>query len=108
MDTPLFLFENENTKAFATKTKRDIDATLDFLYKRGMWSKFHYDEWKKQLKTMDDPEKLHLWWDAITAGAMFEIESPLEERIESLGEIEKGECPSKKKKQQQKNKNLEF
>ena len=36
-----------NHKEFLKKNKEDILATIEFLYKRGMWSKFHYEQWKK-------------------------------------------------------------
>jgi len=110
-DVPVFVFENNDKKLFISKNKADIQATIDFLYERGMWSKFHKEQWSDQLSKINDAEKLHLWWDAITQGAMFEMESPLHERIESLGEMdkEKKECKtSKMKRQHKKMRNLDL
>ena len=108
MDTPVFLFSGDN-KTFGKKTKDDIIATIEFLYSRGMWSKFHYENWLKEAQEMSDAEELHLWWDSIVAGAMFEIESPLEERIEKMSEPPDGkQCTSKMKKMHKKNRNLDL
>ena len=85
MHTPVFLFGNDNVE-FSNKVREDIIATIEFLYKRGMWSKFHYDFWLKEAKKMNNAEKLHLWWDDIVSGSMFEVESPLEEQLEAEGE----------------------
>lgn len=86
-DVPLFaLGKNKGDKGFIKANKDDIAATINFLYQRGMWSKFHYVQWMNQLKKMDDAEMLHLWWDAITGGAMFEVDSPKIEALEAKTE----------------------
>ena len=89
-DVPVFLFgkNRDGSKAqsaFVNSTKDDIQATLDFLYKRGMWSKYHYEHWTMALSEMKE-EMLHLWWDAIVGGAMFEMESPHMEMLEAKTE----------------------
>ena len=74
MHVPVFQV-NKNRKgsaAFVKDAKADIIATIEFLYSRGMWSKFHYDKWKAAAEEMEDEIKLHMWWDAIADGAMFE------------------------------------
>lgn len=68
---------------FTANTREDIQATMDFLLSRGMWSKYHHTHWSAFLSECGDPEMLHLWWDAITTGSMFEVESPLEESLEA-------------------------
>ena len=74
---PVFLANTMRPTAeeFADRNKEDILATIEFLYKRGMWSKFHYEEWKKEAETCMDPVLLHGWWDAIVGGAMFELDA---------------------------------
>ncbi len=93
-DVPVFLFtksrERKAASAFSNETKADIKATIDFLYKRGMWSKYHHKRWMAEVDNMNE-EMAHLWWDAIVSGAMFEMESPkmemLEARTEAMEEI---------------------
>lgn len=74
---PVFLANKmrSNAEEFADKNKEDILATIEFLYKRGMWSKFHYEEWKKEAEACMDPVLLHGWWDAIVSGVMFEADA---------------------------------
>ena len=90
MDAPMFLYSGsrENSKEFTTITKNDIIATIKFLYKRGMWSKYHYTMWLKEVQAMEDEEMLHLWWDAIVGGAMFETEPMIEAKMEAMQELE--------------------
>lgn len=80
-DVPNFVYDKKrkgstNQKAFVKANKEDIVETIKFLYKRGMWSKFHYTYWLKEAQSMTSEEDLHLWWDAIVGGAMFEKELP--------------------------------
>jgi len=97
-DVPMFLFKDKkDDKKFIKETKADIKAVIDLLYKRGMWSRYHYGFWTAELDKCTSAEMLHLWWDSIVSGAMNEVESPMEERIEAMGEP-KGECPMKGKK----------
>lgn len=101
MHAPAWLYDpnrsEKDKKEFNQITYNDIDATIKFLYKRGMWSKYHYMEWTKALNAIkDDGEALHLWWDAIVSGAMFETETGLGERIEALKEFESDEVEQKK------------
>ena len=88
-DVPVFLFSKKRSKkqisAFTNDTKEDIKATIEFLYKRGMWSKYHYTRWIAELDGMCE-ESLHLWWDSIVDGAMFEMESPKMEMLEAKTE----------------------
>lgn len=89
-DVPIATIMNQvkdgsNNKEFEKANRADVLATIEFLYKRGMWSKFHYNHWKKMANGMD-AEMLHLWWDAITSGAMFEMESPKMEMLEAKTE----------------------
>ena len=98
MDTPVFILANKNRKtkdSFDNAVRNDIEATLKFLYKRGMWSKFHFKHWMAEIKEMDS-EMLHLWWDAITNGAMFETESMVEERLEAMEEAEEDKVEKEK------------
>lgn len=97
MDAPVFLYkEGRDDKEFITVTRNDIKATIDFLYKRGMWSKYHYMQWKKALDQIKDAETLHLWWDSIVSGAMFETEPMLGEKIEAMRELEEDKAEQKK------------
>lgn len=64
----------KGSKVFAKDAKADVVATIEFMYERGMWSKFHYDKWKAAAEEMNDEVKLHMWWDAIVNGVMFEEE----------------------------------
>ncbi len=88
-DVPVAIIMNqcghEENKEFEKVNRDDILATIEFLYKRGMWSKFHYTQWKKMAMHMD-AEALHLWWDSIVGGAMFEMESPKMEMLEAKTE----------------------
>ena len=91
-DVPVMdIASKKKNKEFLKKNKDDIQATMDFLYKRGMWSKFHYEQWTNMLKECESSELLHLWWDSIVGGAMFEMESPkmemIEEAMEGMGEV---------------------
>ena len=91
MDSPAFLFKEgrkSNDEEFNKPTKNDIRATIRFLYQRGMWSKYHYTMWTKELESCKDSEMLHLWWDSIVGGAMFEVEGRLEARLEAIEEAE--------------------
>lgn len=76
MHAPVFLAKEnrETSEEFIQKTKEDIQAILDTLKKRGMWSKYHYDKWSAELEVCKDEALLHAWWDAITHGAMFELD----------------------------------
>ena len=98
MDSPSFLYteERKNQNNFITVTRADIKATIDFLYKRGMWSKYHYTQWKTELANIKDEETLHLWWDAIVGGAMFEVEPMLQTRIEAMEEFEEDKFEKEK------------
>ena len=98
LDSPTFLYtkERKNKKNFMTVTRADIKATIEFLYKRGMWSKYHYTQWKAELANIQDEETLHLWWDAIVGGAMFETEPMLESRMEALEEFEEDKVEKEK------------
>ena len=105
MDTPVFILagkERTTKKSFDDATRNDIEATLKFLYKRGMWSKFHFKHWIAEVKNMDS-EMLHLWWDAITTGAMFETESMVEERLEAMEEAEENKVEKEKCKKRRMN-----
>lgn len=89
MHSPVFLYtDDRNDKDFVAVTKNDIKATIDFLYKRGMWSKYHYMQWKKALDQITDAETLHLWWDAIVSGAMFETDAMLDEKLDAMRKLE--------------------
>ncbi len=101
LHSPAFIYDENRTdkekKEFAQITYSDIDATIKFLYKRGMWSKYHYMQWTKALESMkDDEETLHLWWDAIVSGAMFEVPAMLEERLEAMKDLEEDAVEQKK------------
>ena len=99
MDAPAFLYagtERKNKKNFISVTRNDIRATIDFLYKRGMWSKYHYTQWKTELADIKDEETLHLWWDSIVGGAMFEVEPMLESRMEAMEEFEEDKVEKQK------------
>jgi RNAse (barnase) inhibitor barstar len=76
MHAPVFLAnKNRSTsKKFTKKTKEDIQAVLDTLKERGMWSNYYYDNWSAELAICKDEALLHAWWDAITNGAMFELD----------------------------------
>lgn len=98
MDAPQFLYSegrknSSNQKEFIKATKDDIVATIKFLYKRGMWSKYHYTYWLKEANSMQSEEELHLWWDAIVGGAMFETEPLLESKKEAMEEVEESKVP---------------
>ena len=73
---PVFLKSKDRptSKKFTKDTKEDIQAVLDLLHDRGMWSKYHYDKWSKELDICNDEALLHGWWDAITVGSMFELD----------------------------------
>ena len=91
-DVPMFIFSKKREgsseqKKFIQDTKADIKAVIDLLYKRGMWSKYHYEKWSKELSMCNNEEMLHLWWDSITTGAMNEVESPKEESLELFTEL---------------------
>lgn len=107
MDAPSFFYgnkERKNKKNFISATKNDIVATIRFLYKRGMWSKYHYTQWMAEVNSCEDEEMLHLWWDSIVGGAMFETEPMLESRIEALEEFEADKVEKEKMKcRQQRN-----
>ena len=105
MDAPIFLYDDnrKNKESFMTATRADIISTIKFLYKRGMWSKYHYTHWMKEAEGIESEEMLHLWWDSIVSGAMFETEPMIEARLEAMGEFEedktekdKMECRRKK------------
>ena len=99
MDTPIFILANKDRKnkaSFDSAAKADIKATMQFLFKRGMWSKYHYTHWMRELESMECSEMLHLWWDAITGGAMFETESMISERLEALEEYEEDKVEKEK------------
>ena len=100
MDAPVFLYSDtrKNSKEFKSVTKNDIIATIKFLYKRGMWSKYHYTMWMKEVQAMEDEEMLHLWWDSIVGGAMFETEPMLESKLEAMQEFEEDAVEQKKMK----------
>lgn len=104
MDSPTFLYagKRKNEKNFVAVTKADIEAVIRFLYKRGMWSKYHYTQWLEELKDCQDPEMLHLWWDSIVGGAMFETEPMLESRLEAMEEFEEDKVEQEKMKKRQK------
>lgn len=77
MHIPVFIAEanrDKTSKAFKATVKEDVLATIEFLYKRGMWSKFHYEKWKAEAERMTDEALLHGWWDAIVNSAMYEME----------------------------------
>ena len=98
MDVPVFLVcgtngvNQEHVKAMRT----DIMDTIKFFYKKGFWSKHHYTHWLQAAKDMEDPEKLHLWWDSITTGAMFEIEGRTSARLEAMEELVEDEIEMKR------------
>ena len=101
MHSPSFLYGKDRSgkaKAdFAKITYMDIKETMKFLYKRGMWSKYHFMQWTKALEELkNNEEELHLWWDAIVSGAMFETDALLKERLEALKEFEEDELEKKK------------
>lgn len=77
MHSPMFLANKDRKTSgeFKKTAKADILAVIELLYSRGMWSKFHYDKWKKEAQQCDDEIMLHEWWDAIVAGAMYEDDS---------------------------------
>lgn len=107
MHSPAFLYDSKRTDKekleFARITYSDIEATIKFLYKRGMWSKYHYNQWMKALQSMKNNEEiLHTWWDAIVSGAMFEIDSMLEERLEAMRDFEEDQVEKEKMLQRQK------
>lgn len=84
---PVFLANKMRgkTKEEFTKTvTEDVKAVITLLYKRGMWSKFHYDKWMSELEVCSDEVFLHAWWDAIVNGAMFELE------VDELAEFAEG------------------
>lgn len=91
LHAPVFLKKEirKNSDEFAKRNKEDILATIEFLYKRGMWSKFHYEQWKKEAESCIDPIILHGWWDAIVGGAMFEVDF---EEIKEIQEEGLGGC----------------
>lgn len=98
MDAPEFLYNNgrkgsANQKKFLQATKEDIIETIRFLYKRGMWSKYHYTHWTREANSMESEEELHLWWDAIVGGAMFETEPMLETKKEAMEEVVESNVP---------------
>ena len=98
MDAPMFLYgdEDRNSKEFKAVTKNDIVATIKFLYKRGMWSRYHYTMWMKEVEAMDSEEMLHLWWDSIVGGAMFETEPMIDAKLEAMQEFEEDSVEKKK------------
>jgi hypothetical protein len=69
-------------KKLAADAKADIKAVIELLFERGMWSKFHYDKWMQGLEELDDEVSLHMWWDAVVNGAMFEVDC---EEFEEIG-----------------------
>lgn len=90
-DVPFFLFKKnrKNTpeqKAFLAETRADIRAVIELLSKRGMWSEYHTKRWLAELDVCNDEEVLHLWWDSIVGGAMFEVGSPKIDAVEDLAE----------------------
>ena len=107
MDTPAFLLaegKERKDEEFNKPTKNDIRATIRFLYQRGMWSKYHYTMWMKELESCGDSEMLHLWWDSIVGGAMFEVEGRFEARLEAIEEAEEDKIEQQMmKKRQMKN-----
>lgn len=86
MHAPVFLKDRNRgtTKKFLKDTKEDILATIEFLYSRGMWSKYHYDKWKAEVEASNDEVYLHAFWDSIVSGAMFEDD------IEEIYDMQKG------------------
>ena len=105
MDAPAFLYKKEerkNKKNFISVTRNDISETIKFLYKRGMWSKYHYTQWTAELNDIEDEETLHLWWDSIVGGAMFEVEPMLETRMEAMEEFEEDKVEKEKMHMRQK------
>ncbi len=86
-DVPVFMFSKDRydskaSSAFTNDTRSDIKATLDFLLKRGMFSSYHHKHWLNALGGMHE-EMLHLWWDSIVGGSMFEMDSPHMEMLEA-------------------------
>ena len=83
---PVFLGKSnrKTTKKFTEDTRADVIATIEFLYKRGMWSKYHYEKWLEEAKICKDEAILHGWWDAIVGGAMYEID------LENVNEMRGG------------------
>lgn len=86
--------DRKGSKKFAKDAKADILATIEFLYKRGMWSKFHYDKWKAAAEEMNDEMKLHMWWDEIVNSTMFEMD--LDEFFEFKEGLAGESCKGKK------------
>jgi len=103
-DAPSFLYarDRKKNKEFVSATKNDIIETIKFLYKRGMWSKYHYTHWMEEAKKCNDEETLHLWWDAIVGGAMFEVEPLSEARMEALEDWEEDQVETEKMMQRRK------
>lgn len=83
---PVFLAKKERatTKKFIEDTREDILATVEFLYKRGMWSKYHYEKWTEEAKLCKDEAILHGWWDSIVNSAMYELD------LDEVREMEPG------------------
>lgn len=77
--------KGKGSEEFLKANVADIKDTLTFMYKKGMISKFHYEQWNKMTNGLD-AETAHLWWDSITSGVMFEMESPKMEALEAMTE----------------------
>ena len=76
MHVPVFMVDKnrKGKNKFIADVKADLRATIEFLYKRKMWSKFHYEKWLAALDEMTDEVLLHGWWDDIVNSSMYEVD----------------------------------
>lgn len=93
MHSPVWMKNSDRTtsKAFKKQAREDIEAVIELLYKRGMWSKFHYEKWMAELDNYDEM-MLHEHWDAIVNGAMYEEDT---EEVKEMGMEEGLACRMK-------------
>ena len=93
MHVPVFMVDKnrKGKNKFIADVKADLRATIEFLYERKMWSRFHYEKWMDALNEMTDEVYLHGWWDSVVNGAMYEVdEEDLREMQHGLAGTMKG------------------
>ena len=91
---PAFMVDKnrKGKNKFIADVKADLRATIEFLYERKMWSRFHYEKWMDALNEMTDEVYLHGWWDSVVAGAMYEVD---EEDLREMQHGLAGKCGGK-------------
>ena len=94
MHVPVFMVDKnrKGKNKFIADVKADLRATIEFLYKRKMWSDFHYEKWMDALDEMTDEVLLHGWWDSVVNSCMYEVD---EEDLREMQDGLAGKCGGK-------------